>query len=55
MLAYSTTNTPEDGPVLLSSAGRWPISPLDATLSGFKGADPTAPFKASQSLNRPRR
>ncbi len=37
MLAYSTTNTPEDGPILSNPAGTWPISPVDVTLSGLKG------------------
>ncbi len=77
MLAYSTTNTPEDGPILANprdhvhdiglkqsnvmnvigstelerdaggkvastfphpAPGTWPISPVDVTLSGLKGA-----------------
>ena len=38
MLAYSTTNTPEDGPILPNPAGTRPILPLDVTLSGSKGA-----------------
>ena len=75
MLAYSTTNTPEDGPILSNpldhddiglkqsnvivigsiklerdaggkvastfphpAPGTWPISPVDVTLSGLKGA-----------------
>ena len=38
MLAYSTTNTPEDGPILSNPAGTRTISPVDVTLSGLKGA-----------------
>ncbi len=37
MLAYSTTNTPEDGPILSNPVGTRPISPVDVTLSGLKG------------------
>ncbi len=37
MLAYSTTNTPEDGPILANPAGTRPILPVDVTLSGLKG------------------
>ena len=37
MLAYSTTNTPEDGPILSNPFGTWPILPVDVTLSGLKG------------------
>ncbi len=37
MLAYSTTNTPEDGPILANPLGTRPISPVDVTLSGLKG------------------
>ncbi len=37
MLAYSTTNTPEDGPILSNPVGTRPILPLDVTLSGLKG------------------
>ena len=38
MLAYSTTNTPEDGPIRPNPGGTRPISPLDVTLSSLKGA-----------------
>ncbi len=37
MLAYSTTNTPEDGPILSNPFGTRPILPVDVTLSGLKG------------------
>ncbi len=37
MLAYSTTNTPEDGPILANPVGTRPILPVDVTLSGLKG------------------
>ncbi len=37
MLAYSTTNTPEDGPILSNPKRTRPIWPLDVTLSGLKG------------------
>ncbi len=37
MLAYSTTNTPEDGPILANPAGTRPIFPVDVTFSGLKG------------------
>ncbi len=36
MLAYSTTNTLEDGPILSSPEGKRPNSPLDVTSSGLK-------------------
>ena len=38
MLAYSTTNTPEDGPIGPNPEGTRPIFPLDVTLSSLKGA-----------------
>jgi hypothetical protein len=38
MLAYSTTNTPEDGPIRPNPERTWPIFPLDVTLSSLKGA-----------------
>ena len=38
MLSYSTTNTPEDGPIGANPEGTWPILPLDVTLSSLKGA-----------------
>jgi hypothetical protein len=38
MLAYSTTNTPEDGPIRPNPEGTRSILPLDVTLSGLKGA-----------------
>ena len=37
MLAYSTTNIPEDGPILSNPFGTRPILPVDVTLSGLKG------------------
>ncbi len=37
MLAYSTTNTPEDGPILSNPRRTRPILPVDVTLSGLKG------------------
>ncbi len=37
MLAYSTTNTPEDGPILSNPFGTRPILPVDVTLSSLKG------------------
>ncbi|GAG16857.1 unnamed protein product [marine sediment metagenome] len=37
MLAYSTTNTPEDGPIPSNPIGTRPILPLDVTLIGSKG------------------
>ncbi len=37
MLAYSTTKSREDGPILSNPAGTRPISLLDVTLSGLKG------------------
>ena len=38
MLAYSTTNTPEDGPIPSNPQGTRPILPLDVAVSGLKGA-----------------
>ena len=38
MLAYSTTKRREDGPILSNPEGTRPISLLDVTLSGLKGA-----------------
>ena len=38
MLTYSTTNAPEDGPILLNPSGTRPILPVDVTLSGLMGA-----------------
>ena len=38
MLAYSTTNIPEDGPIESNPEGTWPILPVDVTLSSLKGA-----------------
>ncbi len=38
MLAYSTTNGPEDGPILSNPGRTRPISPVDVTLTGLKGA-----------------
>ncbi len=38
MLAYSTTNAPEEGPILLNPERTRPILPVDVTLSGLKGA-----------------
>ena len=38
MLAYSTTNTPEDGPILANPERTRPILSVDVTLSGLKGA-----------------
>ena len=38
MLAYSTTNTPEDGPIGANPERTRPIFPLDVTLSSLKGA-----------------
>ena len=38
MLAYSTTNRPEDGPILVNPEGTRAILPVDVTLSGLKGA-----------------
>ncbi len=37
MLADSTTNAPEDGPILTNPVGTRPILPVDVTLSGLKG------------------
>ncbi len=37
MLAYSTTNTPENGLILANPAGTRPMWPVDVTLSGLKG------------------
>jgi hypothetical protein len=37
MLAYSTTNAREDGPIPSNPAGTRPISPLDVALSGWMG------------------
>ena len=37
MLAYSTTNGPEDGPILPNPVRTRPILPVDITLSGLKG------------------
>ena len=37
MLAYSTTNAPEDGPTLSNPEGTKPILPVDVTLSVLKG------------------
>ena len=37
MLAYSTTNTPEGGPIGSNPFGTRPILPVDVTLSGLKG------------------
>ncbi len=54
MLAYSTTNTPEDGPILSNPAGTRPNLPVDVTLSDLKGATPTAPLKASHRQIGPR-
>ena len=38
MLAYSTTNTSEDGPILANPERTRPILPVGVTLSGLKGA-----------------
>ena len=38
MLAYSTTNAREDGPIGPNRHATRPISPLDVTLSSLKGA-----------------
>jgi len=38
MLAYSTTNTPEDGPILSNPERTRPNLPVDVTLSDLKGA-----------------
>jgi hypothetical protein len=38
MLAYSTTNPPEAGPILSNPEGTRPILPVDVTLSCLKGA-----------------
>ena len=38
MLAYSTTNAPEDGPILSNLEKTRAILPVDVTLSGLKGA-----------------
>ena len=38
MLAYSTTNGREDGPILSHPEWTRPILPVDFTLSAFKGA-----------------
>ncbi len=38
MLAYSTTNGPEDEPILSNPVRTRPILPVDVTLSGLKGA-----------------
>ena len=38
MLAYSTTNAREDGPIGTNPEGTRPIFPLDVTLSSLKGA-----------------
>ncbi len=38
MLAYSTTNTPEDGPILTNPERTRPNLPVDVTLSDLKGA-----------------
>ncbi len=37
MLAYSTTNNPEDGPILSNPKRTRPILPVDVTLSDLKG------------------
>ena len=37
MLAYSTTNAPEDGSIPSNPEGTRPILPLDVALSGLKG------------------
>ncbi len=37
MLAYSTTNIPEDGPILSNPEGTRPILPVNVTFSGLKG------------------
>ena len=38
MLAYSTTITPVDGPILSNPVRTKPILPVDVTLTGLKGA-----------------
>ena len=38
MLAYSTTNMPEDGPILSNPEGTRPILPVDVAVSFLKGA-----------------
>ena len=38
MRAYSTTNTPEVGPILANPERTRPILSVDVTLSGLKGA-----------------
>jgi hypothetical protein len=37
MSTYSTTNGPEDGPILANPVGTRPILPVDVTLSSLKG------------------
>jgi hypothetical protein len=51
MLAYSTTITPVDGPILSNPVRTKPILPVDVTLTGLKGGDPSAPLKASHEQN----
>ncbi len=54
MLAYSTTNTPEDGPILSNPAGTRPILPVDVTLSGLKGVALLRHSKLATDKNAPR-
>ena len=50
MLAYSTTNTPGDGPILPNSFGTRRILPVDVTLSGLKGM--TLPRHSKLATNK---
>ena len=53
MLAYSTTSTPEDGPILANPERTRPILPVDVTLSGLKGATHRRPSKlATDKMGR---
>ena len=50
MLAYSTTNTPEDGPILSNLFATRRILPVDVTLSGLKGV--TLPRHSKLATNK---
>jgi len=49
MLAYSTTNATEDGPIPSNPEGTRPILPLDVALSGLKGWALRRPSKLARS------
>ena len=54
MLAYSTTNTPEDGPILSNPVRDAAHFAHGRHFERLEGGNPSAPLKVSHKQNEPR-